>query len=183
MDVNADAPSTLAPAEVSLVRGGPFCRAQLMVGPMRPDHWNLKRRMAGVSQDGQVAVALVLSTPPRIALPPIDTGESRELPVAELQQIVHVSWFPDGKRLLVAGAVAGESLRTYLWSLDGGKPEPLGPADFKGASVSMTGRELQEERRSVKPQSLTARRTRYCRYPASGGRKRSKNGPKTQRPC
>jgi hypothetical protein len=48
MDAKTDAPSTPAPAEVSLVRGGPFYRAEQAMGLIRPDRWNLGRRIAAL---------------------------------------------------------------------------------------------------------------------------------------
>ena len=48
MDANADQAVPSAPAEVSLVRGGPFYRAQQAVGLIRPNQWNLGRRIAVV---------------------------------------------------------------------------------------------------------------------------------------
>jgi hypothetical protein len=45
MDANADPAVPAAPAEISLVRGGPFYRAQQAVGLIRPNQWNLDRRI------------------------------------------------------------------------------------------------------------------------------------------
>jgi hypothetical protein len=46
MDAETNPPS--APAEVSLVRGGLFYRAEQMVGLIRPNQWNLGRRIAAL---------------------------------------------------------------------------------------------------------------------------------------
>jgi hypothetical protein len=46
MDAKADPPSASAPLEDSLVRGGPFFRAQNALGLIRPNQWNLGRRIA-----------------------------------------------------------------------------------------------------------------------------------------
>ncbi len=45
MDAQPDSASTQPAAEVSLVRGGPFYRAQKAVGLIRPNRWNLPRRI------------------------------------------------------------------------------------------------------------------------------------------
>ncbi len=45
MDAPAHAPSNEASAEVSLVRGGPFYRVQQALRLMRPNQWNLGRRI------------------------------------------------------------------------------------------------------------------------------------------
>lgn len=44
MDVSPGPPAAAAPAEVSIIRGGPFYRVQHAVGLIREDHWNLGRR-------------------------------------------------------------------------------------------------------------------------------------------
>jgi Tol biopolymer transport system component len=94
------------------------------------------------SPDGKTAAAVVLSRPPQIALHPIGTGDSRRLPVGDLIDVVHVSWFPDGKHLLLVGATEGQQLRTYRMDLEGGKPQPLGPADFVGRAIANDGRQF-----------------------------------------
>ena|SRR5277367_2847468 len=45
MDVSTGTPAAAAPAEVSLIRGGPFYRVQHAIGLIREDHWNLGRRI------------------------------------------------------------------------------------------------------------------------------------------
>lgn len=59
MDANADQAVPSAPAEVSLVRGGPFYRAQQAVGLIRPNQWNLGRRIAVVIAVGWLPVFLI----------------------------------------------------------------------------------------------------------------------------
>jgi hypothetical protein len=46
MDAKADSLSPSVSAEVSLVRGGPFYRVQRAIGLIRPNQWNLGRRIA-----------------------------------------------------------------------------------------------------------------------------------------
>jgi hypothetical protein len=59
MDARTDAPSTPAPAEVSLVRGGPFYLAEQAVGLIRPDRWNLGRRIAAFIAIGWLPLLLI----------------------------------------------------------------------------------------------------------------------------
>jgi len=75
-------------------------------------------------------------------LHPIGTGESRRLPVGDIVSLAHGAWFPDGKHLLLAGAAEGQPLRTYVMDLEGGKPQPLGPADFRGTAVAKDGKQI-----------------------------------------
>jgi hypothetical protein len=56
MDVT---PSTHAHIEVSFVRGGPFYRAQQALGLVRPDQWNLGRRIAVLIAIGWLPLLLI----------------------------------------------------------------------------------------------------------------------------
>ncbi len=91
------------------------------------------------SPDGSTAAAPVLSRPPKVALHPIGTGESRRFSVGDLVTLRDVAWFPDGKHLMLVGSTEGEALRTYEMDLEGGKPPPIGPSDFRGISVAKDG--------------------------------------------
>ncbi len=100
------------------------------------------------SPDGWTAAAPVLSRPPKVALHPIGTGESRRFAVADLVSLSDVAWFPDGKHLMLIGSAEGEPLRTYEMDLDGGKPQPIGPSDFRGISVAKDGMRIAGVRAS-----------------------------------
>jgi eukaryotic-like serine/threonine-protein kinase len=97
---------------------------------------------AKFSPDGTTVAAAILTRPPQVVLHPIGTGESRRLPAGAIVSLVHVAWFPDGKHLLLAGAADGQPLRTYVMDLEGGKPQPLGPADFTGTAVAQDGKQI-----------------------------------------
>jgi hypothetical protein len=60
MHTNADSSPGHAPAEASFVRGGPFYRAQQALGLIRPNRWNLGRR---------IAVLVVITWLPPLVLP------------------------------------------------------------------------------------------------------------------
>ncbi len=94
------------------------------------------------SADGTTAAAVLLSRPPQVGLNPIGTGESRRLPVGEIVSLKDMAWFPDGKHLLLTGAMEGQPLRTYEMDLEGGKPQALGPADFTGVAVAQDGKRV-----------------------------------------
>jgi hypothetical protein len=66
------------------------------------------------------------------------------LPLAagEITSLKTVSWFPDGRHLLLTGAAEGQPLRTYEMDLEGAKPQALGPADFNGVTVAMDGKRI-----------------------------------------
>jgi Tol biopolymer transport system component len=94
------------------------------------------------SPDGAFVAGALLTRPPQVVLNPIGTGESRHLPAGEITSLKSVAWFPDGKHLLLTAAAQGESLRAYEMDLDGGPPQPLGPADFTGVAVSPEGKRI-----------------------------------------
>jgi eukaryotic-like serine/threonine-protein kinase len=95
-----------------------------------------------LSPDGATVAAVLLSHPPQLALHPLRTGESRNLDLADVVDVIRVSWFPDGKHLLFIGAKEGQHLRTYKIGVDANKPEELGPAGFTGFAVSGDGKQI-----------------------------------------
>jgi serine/threonine protein kinase/Tol biopolymer transport system component len=101
------------------------------------------------SPDGNLVAGPLLTRPPQVVLNPIGTGESRRLPLGEIDTVRDVYWFPDGKHLLLEAAATGESLRAYEMDLNGGKPQPLGPADFVGFAVSPDGTRIAGRQASM----------------------------------
>jgi hypothetical protein len=59
MDLKSDSAKNHVPAEVSLVRGGPFFRAQQALGLIHPDKWNLGRRIAVLIAVGWLPLLLL----------------------------------------------------------------------------------------------------------------------------
>ena len=94
------------------------------------------------SPDGTSVAAVVLSRPPQVILHPVGAGESRHLPVGDIASLTDLAWFPDGKHLLLTGATEGQPLRTYEMDLEGGKPQALGPNDFRGTAVAGDGKRI-----------------------------------------
>ena len=58
-DSKTDPSSIPAPSEISLVRGGPFFQAQRAIGLIRPDQWNLGRRMILLIAVGWLPLVLI----------------------------------------------------------------------------------------------------------------------------
>ena len=104
--------------------------AAVLLGPGAQSHF---------SPDGKMAAAILLTTPPQIVLHPIGTGESRQLSLGNIVAAHDVSWFPDGRHLLLVAATEGQALRTYQMDTIGGKPEAVGPADWRGVAVANDG--------------------------------------------
>lgn len=95
------------------------------------------------SPDGTMTAAQLPTRPPQVALNPVGTGDSRRLPLGDLVTLDSlVSWFPDGKHLLLDGAPQGQPLRTYELDIEGGLPRPIGPPDFTGISVANDGKRI-----------------------------------------
>jgi Tol biopolymer transport system component len=69
-----------------------------------------------LSPDGSWAAALVLRSPASIHLLPTGVGQLRTLSPAGIGDYQAVTWFPDGRRLLVAGREPGHDVR--LWAVD-----------------------------------------------------------------
>ena len=124
-------------------------------GPAGPLYLHVYRKLDGsapvalgpgaqprFSPDGTWVAGALLTRPPQVALNPTGAGESRRLAAGDITSLRAVSWFPDGKHLLLTGAAEGQPLRTYEMDTEGAKPQPLGPADFIGAIVSPDGKRI-----------------------------------------
>jgi Tol biopolymer transport system component len=98
--------------------------------------------VAKFSPDGTLVSSRIETRPPQIGLNPIGAGESRRLLVGDLTNLGSVNWFADGKHLLLTGGTEGQALRTYEMDVEGGKPQPIGPADFTGIAVAPDGKRI-----------------------------------------
>ncbi|HEY6928868.1 MAG TPA: hypothetical protein VJA66_04250, partial [Thermoanaerobaculia bacterium] len=115
----------------------------------------------GLSPDGKWVVALAPSGANfQVVLLPTHTGEPRPLPSGGLTPS-RVSWFPDGKRLLVTASEPGHGSRLFIQDVDGGTPRALSPEGYRS------------DRRGVSPDGTRAwaigpDRRAYV-YPLAGG--------------
>ena len=87
-----------------------------------------------LSPDGKWAIS-GLRGPSRCLLLPTGPGEARPLPVGNLE-CEHASWFPDGKRLLVAGQEPGRPFRLFAQDVDGRERRAITP---EGLAVNYFG--------------------------------------------
>jgi serine/threonine protein kinase len=83
-------------------------------------------RGEAISPDGKWVLALVPTSPPQLSLLPTGAGEPRMLSRDSIDY-QRAWWFPDGKRILVAGSEPGHSTRLYVRDLEGGKLQPVTP--------------------------------------------------------
>ena len=98
--------------------------------------------IARLSPDGKSAAAAVFTTPPKLAVHPVGTGESKRMGLGDTVSLEGVGWFPDGKHVLLGAATASQPVRTYEMDLQGGAPVPVGPPDFRGSAVAGDGKRI-----------------------------------------
>jgi hypothetical protein len=58
---------------------------------------------------------------------PVGAGDIRFIPHPGFDGYQWANWFPDGKRILVAGSESGHGLRLYVESVDGSDRHPIAP--------------------------------------------------------
>lgn len=78
-----------------------------------------------LSPDGQWAVAIVPSTPPRLTLLPTGPGQAKTLERGSIVSYQAVAFFPDGERLLIAANEEGKPVRLYVQSIESGAPRAV----------------------------------------------------------
>jgi Tol biopolymer transport system component len=95
-----------------------------------------------LSPDEKWALVFRPSPSPHLALLPTGAGEPRDLPAGAVLQYHWVSFFPDGRRILIAAQEKGKPLRTYIQDLSGGPPRPFAEEGMWATLVSPDGREI-----------------------------------------
>jgi Tol biopolymer transport system component len=100
-----------------------------------------------LSPDGRRALASVnyTSDAPQLALLPTGVGEPRRLPRGDLNTQA-AAFFPDGRRLLLAGSRAAGSTRTWVQDAEGGDPQPLSP---DGTRFPLSTRPISPDGRAI----------------------------------
>ncbi len=94
------------------------------------------------SPDGTMTAGQLLTIPPQVVLNPIGLGESRRFSLGEIVNLRTLSWFPDGKHLLLVASTEGQPFRTYQMDLAGGKPMPIGPPDFTAFAIDKPAKRI-----------------------------------------
>ena len=90
-----------------------------------------------LSTDGKWALACRGDKQTDLFLLPTGAGEPRQL---QGHNIVHstATWFPDGKRVLLAGTEADHGLRLYVQDIDADKISPVTPEGTNGLSFALS---------------------------------------------
>ncbi len=84
-----------------------------------------------LSPDGKWAVSILSTTPPALQLLPTGPGQARTLDRGTLSSYQSVAWYPDGKRLLIAGNEAKQPVRLFVQSVESGPPRAVSPAGMR----------------------------------------------------
>jgi eukaryotic-like serine/threonine-protein kinase len=117
-----------------------------------------------LSPDGRFALASrnFTSDEPQLMLIPTGTGEQRALPRGGVNTQA-ASFFPDGRRVLLAGGAPGRPTRTWIQDLAGGDPRPL-TAD--GTRFQLSARPVSPDGRTAVVQDAEGR---HVLVPTDGG--------------
>jgi hypothetical protein len=81
-----------------------------------------------LSPDGKWALALPVANPDHLLLLPTGAGETKSLDTGGVT-CQYAAFFPDGKRIVLAGAKKGEHRRLYVLPVSGGSPLAVSPDD------------------------------------------------------
>jgi Tol biopolymer transport system component len=98
-----------------------------------------------LSPDLQWALVLRTNPAPHLTLLPTGAGEPRDLPAGGILQYHGATFFPDGRRILIAAEEKGKQPRTYIQGVDGGPPRPFAEEGMRGWLVSPDGQEIAGE--------------------------------------
>ena len=94
---------------------------------------------ADLSADGKLALAVVQSKPPQLAIYSTGAGETRQLERGEIENYVTAQWFRDGKSVLINGNEPGRGTRFYVQEIGGG-PKPITPEGTRDGWLSTDGK-------------------------------------------
>ena len=117
-----------------------------------------------LSPDGRFGLASrnFTSDEPELTLIPTGTGEPRAMPRGGVNTQA-ASFFPDGRRVLLAGGPPGRPTRTWVQELAGGDPRPL-TAD--GTRFQLSARPVSPDGRTAVVQDAEGR---HLLVPTEGG--------------
>lgn len=101
---------------------------------------------------------------------PIGAGEIRALPRGAIRDFMWAWWYPDGRRLLIAGNEAGAPVRMFVQDLPDGVPRPLQEV----AGTATFNRPFSPEGRSIL--SRLDAQSAWTLYPLDGGTPRPVRG-------
>jgi Tol biopolymer transport system component len=95
-----------------------------------------------LSPDGKWALVGRQETSPHLTLLPTGVGQPRDLPGGGVYLYHWAFFFPDGRRIVLAGEEKDRLPRTYLQDVEGGPPRPFGEEGLRISVVSPDGKWL-----------------------------------------
>src|SRR5262245_8940396 len=120
-----------------------------------------------LSPDGQLALALQRSAPPKLVLLPTGRGKPKLLPRGVISEFLQwAAWSPRGERIFFTGKEQDRRGRTWVQDLDGGLPQPVTPEGMEGTLLSPDGKVIV----------AADRYQQYYLYPVDGGQPTSLEG-------
>jgi eukaryotic-like serine/threonine-protein kinase len=108
-----------------------------------------------LSPDGEWVLSILQGTPNRLVILPVGAGESKTL-TDDKFDCWGAEWFPDGKRILVAGKAPGQGERSYILNTEGGALLPVTPEGVVARLISPDGKLLIAGRRRQSPSIVPA---------------------------
>jgi len=119
---------------------------------------------AGLSPDGKWALTGNPRTGAGVLLP-TGPGSPRPFARTSLENASFVSWFPDGRRILISGEEHGKAARLYERDLTGGRLRPITPFGF-GFPFGVLTRPISPDGRQI---AVLDPEGRLWLYPAESG--------------
>jgi len=101
-----------------------------------------KGKALALSPDQKWALMGIAFPEPRLALLPTGVGEPRLLPGGGIVQYHWASFFPDGRRILIAAEEKGKAPRSYIQDIAGGPPRAFAEEGMRATIVSPDGHEI-----------------------------------------
>jgi dipeptidyl aminopeptidase/acylaminoacyl peptidase len=95
-----------------------------------------------LSRDEKWALVARSSPTPHLVLLPTGAGEPRDLPAGPPVQYHWATFFPDGRRILIAAQERGKAPRSYIQDLSGGPPQPFAEEGMRATLISPDGSEI-----------------------------------------
>ena len=95
-----------------------------------------------LSPDGRWALALVNKDRPQLVMLPTGTGESHVIPTEGVTDVYWAKWFPDSRRILLAGETEPDGPQTFVQDVETGQLKRVADRGTLGMLVSPDGRRM-----------------------------------------
>jgi Tol biopolymer transport system component len=127
----SDAGETLLINEIGAGAGTPLYAVYLRKSDGSPAVRIGEGASPALSPDGRSVATLLRRSPSSVMLLPTGAGLPRTLERGSLVNHQAVTWFPDGRRILIAGNEANAPVRLWIQDISSGPPKPVGPPGLR----------------------------------------------------